>query len=157
MVQEFTTDEGVPLTEDVFEKGDRGFFPTFAEWVADGNAEQIFRSISAVANGIEILFTVPLNHTLFITSMSMSCMDVGVAAHGFAAMRKRGTEVEFLSIANDHGNIQAPTVSQNSNSFPMPLRFNQGEIIEIRVENFSSPQIRANFQGFLLPKKISIR
>jgi len=139
----------VPLTEDLTPQRPREYWPTVSEWVSDGKAEQIIINNSA-SGGTYSMYEVPANFTLFITSASLTQSSTG------------GAEVKMF-IGEDSGlrNFLACRLAQAgenavSNSFPMPLRVNSGENVRIRASGAGNTAF-GTFQGFLLPKKISIR
>lgn len=150
----------VVLDEDrVLEPKTRLFFPTFTEWVVDGNAEQVLRSVRDLV-GDQAIFGVPEKFTLFVTSAWVSAVEEdNVSIHSFASIGKiQGTKVtDFVGgwvdhVAGQHGGNMFASLS-----FPMPLRVETGERIWVKVQNFSLGLVSAGFQGFILPKKISIR
>jgi len=154
MVQEFTTDEGVPLTEDVIKKPPREFSATFAEWAAD-NVEQIFRSDNMIS-GNKTIYTVPDNFTLFITG----CYSQATCTSGAGQIRSGGLTIrspagEFIANLISSYINAALSSSSNSINFSMPIRVLQKEVVVVTA----SPNTSAvgAFFGFLLPKKISIR
>lgn len=137
------------LDKDVIRRPDREFFATFAEWVADGNAEQIIRQIGTPTSGGTI-YSIPKNFTLFITA---ACISI-TCTSGAPSQR-----IASIQLPDGQSIIQAAiqggfTAFSNAVSFPMPIRATSGNI---------TTQINANafgnfiIIGFLLPKKISIR
>jgi len=144
----------IPLTKNVIREPDRAFSATFMEWVADGNAEQIIKRGTSAG----VFYTVPENFTLFITSAFVSGHKTNAGGAGHFV----NLSIENLSGANpsvimslDLGNVAQVTWGSVSNSFPMPLRAEAGKLITITF--IPNVEGTAGFQGFLLPKKISIR
>lgn len=146
-----------PLDKSVIKEPPKPFSATFMEYVADGNAEQIHR----MANSAATLYTVPTNHTLFITSCFVSGLEVGnVNTHGEIQLLIKFASLDnimLLSTHVDHIAGQHGGSSELSLSFPMPVRVEQGSKIVSSLAGFTTPQARFAFLGFLLPKKISIR
>lgn len=158
-----TTDEGVPLTEDILKKP-REFVRTWLEWIADGNAEQVGKSgnITRGATGVQTLtiYTVPDNFTLFITSVWMG-MDNTAIGSGTASgsLRLLGP---FINLMSDNLNLGHAHGSHSSNSFTMPFKVESKGKVAINIEMVStgaptSVTTHGGFLGFLLPKKISFR
>jgi len=133
----------VPLEEDVLKKGVREFFPTFREWAADGNVEQIIRSRTTEGD----LFTVPSNFTLFITSAWLSA---NVVLGGTFSNMNISNRVAFLGV-----DCPIDQVSSITADFSMPIKVHEGEVITIGTGGVNTT--RGGFVGFLLPKKISVR
>jgi hypothetical protein len=143
----------------VLEPRSRQFFPTFTEWVADGNAEQVFVTSRSLASSTTI-YTVPDNYSLFVTSCWISATEEdNVSIHAFASIGKieGATVTDFLGVNVDHITGQHGGATAGSQSFPMPLKIQSGERMWITLDNFSNGNVSGGFQGFLLPKKISIR
>lgn len=143
--------ENVVLDEDVIKKPDREFFPTFQEWLGDGNVEQVtrFAFINGTTNSF---FTVPNNFTLFITSIWMSgnCAAAGAAQRD--AQLDLGDDSKIILGLRITG---AGTNQSNSLNYTMPLKVETGRVVRLSSDaNFA---VSCGFQGFLLPKKISIR
>ena len=142
----------IALTEDVVKKKPLVVSPTFMEWVADGNVEQITQARSNTL--ADTLYIVPDNFTLFITSafVSASC-TTGAPSNRSAILTIDGDEegkaILFASITGGY------TSANNAISFPMPFKVNSGQIVRgiLNVNTLG----RWGFIGFLLPKKISIR
>lgn len=132
----------VVLTEDVIKKR-REFFPTFREWVADGNADQIIRSRTSEGT----LFSVPSNFTLFITSAWLSA---NVVLGGTFSNMNISNRVSFLGV-----DCPADQVSSTTANYSMPIIAHEGEDIIIGTGGVNTT--RGGFAGFLLPKKISVR
>lgn len=141
----------VPLTEDVIKRPLREFSATFMEWAAD-NIEQIIVGKQQTGAGNTELYKVPDNFTLFITNATLNiwCTSGAPSARRGAISFRADTEF-ILRIQLLAGNS-----SENlSQSFPMPLKINSGDII--RVSSFANSNTFGLIKGFLLPKKISIR
>ena len=157
MVDQDLGESDVPLTEDVVKKPLREFSATFSEWAAD-NVEQIWIT-DRVTSG-RVLYTVPENFTLFITSGFIAGHSTAVGGtHGDLRLQFGTASKLFIIVACtvDHHTTAVGTASSMALSFPMPLKINQGEIVEIAITGVSNPFVVAGFTGFLLPKKISIR
>ena len=142
------------LDKDIIPDKAREFFPTIAEWVADGNAEQIIAS--AIANGV--MFTVPDNFTLFITSAFISDHTESTGADNDAQIQVRDETRLILATNTPHShtggnNHEHCCVAQ---TYPMPIKVESGATIEFRGLG-AGAHGTAGIQGFLLPKKISIR
>ncbi len=82
--------EEVPLTEDVIKQPARQLFPTASEWASD-NVEQIIEQTSSFATETKAFYTVPDNHTLFITSAWLSTACSVAAAQRRAILEATGT------------------------------------------------------------------
>ncbi len=139
----------VPLTEDVIKRPPSEFSATFMEWASD-NIEQVFKQGTA-AGASATLYTVPDNFTLFITSawVSVSCITGNPADRSGTILFNNSLRIIDTSI------YPGNTVNSNTLSFPMPLKINTKAVIEILSS--ANSRSRGGFQGFLLPKKISIR
>lgn len=151
-------ESNVPLTKDIVPEKPRVAFPTFAEWVSDGNAEQIVLDVGSERT----IYEVPDNKTLFITSCYITGAElanasthgnltISVSSGGFAE------ETNLLAIKIDHTAGQHGGANTASLSFPMPIRFVSGAIIKLIESGMTTPSMRAGFTAFLLDKKISIR
>lgn len=132
--------EDVPLTEDIIMKSRREFFPSFSEWVSDNNAQQILKS-RVVSGGV--IYTVPDNFTLFITS---AWLMLRAAAVGFMYITDENIDSFLGCTAN--GNT--------ASNFTMPIRVNAKQSITV-TSSVGNVDVAGGFTGFLLPKKISIR
>jgi len=146
----------------VLEPRGRTFFPTFAEWASDGNVEQVLRSREFDTDDF-FLYTVPENNTLFITSAFVSGMEQGNnSTHGGVAIKiiaPVGNKILFhlCAVDIDHTNGGHGGNRALSLAFPMPIRANSGERIQLDRTGMASGSTTGGFAGFLLPKKISIR
>lgn len=153
-------DSDVPLDDKrVLEPRQREFFPTFAEWASDGNIEQVTQTFDLGTT----FYTVPKNHTLFVTSVFLNGAEGGnVSGHAVVEMvlsnpPNNNDRFIFLSIRVDHTAGQHGGADSLSLSFPMPIRVEQDEIVNFLQGGFDTPLVKGAFSGFLLPKKISIR
>jgi hypothetical protein len=150
----------VPLDKDrVLEPRTREFFPTFAEWAADGHIEQILRSRTRVTIN-QTLYTVPENHTLFITSAWVTATETGnVSTHGEVRLdiSTSGFNRTILTTPVDHITGQHGGSTSLSLSFPLPVRIEEKNTIILVEAGITSPLLGGGFVGYLLPKKISIR
>ena len=154
----------VEIPPQVLEEPVRKFFPTFLEWVADGNAEQVGGSgnISRGATGAQSLtiFTVPENFTLFITSVWLGSDNAAPGA-GTATILFQVSS-PLLVLLTDNLNLSFASGSHASNSLTMPIKVSSGASVNIQLEMISSGApttviAHGGFTGFILPKKISIR
>ncbi len=146
-------DEEISLTKDVIKRPDREAFPTFLEWVADGNAEQILRNAFKSTSGSVTLFEVPENFTFFITSFNMSSENTAGGAGNVESLLRFSTTEALARIAHNMNEHDHVVLSQ---SYTMPVRVPSGQVIEISNIG-ASLNTSVVLQGFLLPKKISIR
>jgi len=116
----------VPLEKDIFKKPPAEFVKTWSEWVAQ-NRTQIMREISTGVTSETTVYTVPIGITFFLT-----------AIHGNLVINTTGDNAEIdFQVRDATGNLivkmlelQLPntkgaTVS-NSNTFVMPLKFEEG-------------------------------
>jgi len=143
----------VPLEEDVLKKPIRQFFPTFAEWVSDNNAEQINISAQQTGAGSTTVLTIAQNFTFFLTTAASFAMDTNnVASVRTGAISIGGVANSTLILAGVHA---AGDNFFGSVSYPMPIRVEAGQ--SIIVTSSANMNHRASITGFLLPKKISIR
>ena len=113
---------GAVLLKDVIPQAEREFFPTEAEWHAR-HTEQIkrFAEVTPASGTPQSIFTVPANHTLFVTYCWCTVRDA--AANGSSRIEGfNGAEV-YLSVFG--------TIGQQSASFLMPIKVNAGETIEL--------------------------
>lgn len=153
MVQDFTTDSEVPLTEDVLKEKPREFIKSFLEWIPDGNVEQIIKSANRSTIGSSTIYAVPKNFTLFITSIwqIITCTGVG------AATTRRSNILITGDIALQTLEIIAIGAQESmTQSFSMPLKISEKNIIIVNQQH-ANMRSQAGFIGFLLPKKISFR
>jgi len=139
--------EDTALTEDIF-KDPPKFINTRAEWAAD-NRLQIFNSKTALAGATEDLFAVPAKNTLFITACRLASKSTGAAAEA-ALWITPGIDdgvtflCELIFAANLHDSM--------SLSFPMPIKVEEGSIIQVDSTNSIS---KAQIFGFIVPKRIT--
>ena len=143
--------EDVILEEDILKKT-RDYVPSFLEWASDGNVEQVIKSFNRESAGTTIGYTVPNNFTLFITNMHLSS-EVIVAAPGVVQVSVKVRDDIVLAHLHNIGQGDHATSSFN---FPMPVRVDSGDTVSI-ITASSALKGSAQFVGFLLPKKISIR
>lgn len=145
-------DSPVPLDQNVVKRKPLIVSPTFMEWVADGNAEQIFIGAARTIAGTSSIITIPNNFTLFITSASLNivCTGVGAPTLRQGSIQIRGDTILAAQV------FAIGAANRDSNSFPMPLRISSNEAIEL-VLSANNARVVATIQGFLLPRKISIR
>ncbi len=145
-------DSPKPLTEDVVKIKPLTVAPTFAEWVSDGNAEQIILFKQQTGAGNTEMYKVPDNFTLFITNATLNTWcTAGAPSARRGAISFRADTNFILSVLLVAGN-SSENISQ---IFTMPIRVNSGDII--RVSSFAGSNTLALIKGFLLPRKISIR
>jgi hypothetical protein len=144
-------DSPIVLDRDVVKSKPLRVSPTFAEWVADGNAEQIIKTASIV-NTTSTLYTVPANFTLFITTSFLSSDNIAGGAGTTAAQLKIGSTIILRQLhslpAGDH--------TSTSQDYPMPLRVNPNDTVTLFSDS-ANLFVSGGFTGFLLPRKISIR
>lgn len=147
MVKDIFQGEDKILDEDVIKKQPREFQPTFSEWAAD-NVEQIIKSDTS-NNGSSAIYQVPVNFTLFITS----CFIAHLSSSASQAIIHLGNDSSIKNILVSRSKDQG---CNNSLSFLMPLKVSQGETIFL-TSTGAGNGANGGIQGFLLPKKISIR
>ena len=145
----------VPLDKNIIPEQPRIFFPTFAEWIADGNAEQIIRTATFTTPGATPIFTVPENFTLFITNLHLSSDITGGGAGNTQASIRLGVNDLIVPIRHTHVIASADHVV-SSLSCPMPLKVDSGDSVFLTV-GLGTMIASGQICGFLLPKKISIR
>lgn len=143
------------LTEDIVKRPKEPYKATFMEWLADGNAEQILKEQALAAATADItIYTVPKNFTLFLFAASLSVSNVSAAANVTNLYLRGANGVSILAVRT------IPTSGQGSmtQQFLSPLKVEEGETIYLNKNVASSDvKVTTTFQGFLLPKKISIR
>lgn len=100
----------------------REFFPTEAEWAAR-NQEQIIVNASASASNVP-LYTVPDNKTLFITSINLAARNDHATIANAASIGK--DPIDLISVT-----LRPDSVATASLSFPMPLKYNAGNVITL--------------------------
>ncbi len=137
------TGSDVSLEKDILKKGERVIFPTFAEWAADGNIEQVIRSRTSEG----VIFTVPQNFTLFITNAWISAT---IPLGGSFSNMNISDQTSFLNLDCDDGNTNTIFAS-----YSMPVVVHAGDFVQVGTGGVNTT--RAGFVGYLLPKKISIR
>jgi len=150
--------EDVPLTKDIFAKK-LDFFQTEAEW------SSIFRDqiwVTKQVNNLSAsddLFTVPAKNTLFISSAFIGAVAKKSGLDNTMTVRlkiDKGVGINTKVILAVGLSEEISTQASSSISFPMPLRVEEGETIEVEFGS-SSNKITATygFSGWLVPKKIS--
>lgn len=153
-------DEEIAITKDIIRPEPKDFTPTFSEWIAD-NGIQIIESKRGGTPSV--IYRIPENHTLFITSAFIAVIDqIDQSAHGHAQIQieniAAGLFKTILSAAIDHHTTASPTVGNNSISFISPLKVEAPFRIATNATGISnSATVEGGITGFLLPKKISIR
>jgi hypothetical protein len=146
-----------PLTKDDVAEPERAYFPTFQEWISDGNAEQIIKHASSLTASTDIvIYTVPKGYTLFITSAFLHCSNEGTGAAGASSPAGIfiGKADAYLFLAR----LLADKAQELTfaNSYTMPIRITSGMTVYVR-NPYATTDTLAGFTGFLLPSKISIR
>jgi len=130
----------VPLEEDILKKKIE-FLTTWLEFAAD-NFEQINRSVADRTVGDHILFTVPVNETLFITNTTLSAAittfstSISVDPRGFILLAAQGS--------GNHDFVA---------DYTMPIKVLGGERVRLAVG--SGHTAAASFTGFIVPKRIT--
>lgn len=145
-------DEEAILTKNLIQRPDREFIPTFLEWVPDGNVQQIFIHKADSGGALVNLYTVPKNFTLFITSahLDISCTAAGPSYRVARLIINKTTNVVLsTALTGQEDNASA------TQAYPMPLRVDSDDIVQLSTS--ASQNYQVQIQGFLLPKKISIR
>lgn len=142
----------VILDKNIVPDQPRESFPTFAEWVSDGNAEIVIQS--RLSGAADTLYTVPDNFTLFITSAFVTAMCNTGAPSQRSALLIIGNREENGTIIST-SIVGGNTSTTATLSFPMPIKINSKE--QVRGILNVGLDARWGFQGFLLTKKISIR
>ena len=151
------TGEDVPLEEDVLKEPKRVFFPTFLEWISDGNAEQILDNAQQSGSGSTTIFTTPENFTFFLTSVHLSSDAAGGGGAGSALCSVFfGANISIKRLLSHRHVLASPDHVTSSLAFTMPMKLNSGESIIIDNDSATFQSV-ANITGFLLPKKISVR
>lgn len=139
------------LTKDVLKPDPKDFVKTWSEWAGD-NLDRVIANNSIAASGTVVIFAVPVNSTLFLTSISM----VSAETSGVAGLETQSIEIRsptarllttLLMAAND---IQATSVS-----FPMPIKVEGGT--DVILGGSTGVTSHGHIQGFLVPKKIAGR
>ena len=147
----------VPLDKNIIPDRPREFFPTFLEWISDGNAEQILDNAQQSGTGETTIFTTPENFTFFLTSVHLSSDAAGGGGVSSAlATIFFGSSNSIKRLLSHRHVLASPDHVTSSLAFTMPMKLNAGESIIIN-NGHSTFQSVANITGFLLPKKISIR
>jgi len=132
----------VPLSEDILKKPIE-FVRTWVEWASE-NRQQIIRTAVAPSN----LFTVPDNNTLWITSAYVSANNSSVGDDAVSLGINNNFEIlRMRSLAGGSNNSL-------SNSFPMPLKVEEGLTISL---SSNATNTTAGFTGFIVPKQIAGR
>lgn len=153
-VGDISPDEKALTKEDILEQP-REFFPTFMEWVADRNAEQI----SKTKNSAGTIYQVPANKTFFMTGCFITAMETGaVNSHGSVWIQEgtAGSGKVFLNARIDHINAASGGAQAISRDFTMPIRVEAGVAIEMAVSGMTTPFATAHIDGFLLDTTISV-
>ena len=136
--------EDISLTEDIIKRKIE-FVKDWVQFQAD--EEPIIDSASRTGGGTTTMFTVPARNTLYITSAYISGINnnAGTIINAFLQIRQE----EFLRIA-----LVSLGVSNQSLSFPMPLKVEEGETVNFTIAVGQGTGF-AGFHGFLIPKKIA--
>lgn len=145
------------LEEDILKVKARQFFPTFAEWIADGNAEQIVRAAFSNDSTDKIIFAIPKNKTFFMTGCSLSTKNSDLGDQATGAQIRYGNVAPFTTFTLLTAETEAPGSGvANSINFSMPIKIEGGNTILLLSSGADSRQ-HGIIYGFLLDKKISIR
>lgn len=138
----------VPLEKDILRRP-KEFQLTWIEWSAQ-NRLQITTDLLVTA-GTNSLFVVPARNTFWLTSASITALrnQLGGETDCFAAIRNSQDTADILSVTlkidDSHANA--------SNSFPMPIKFEEESIVQIVATTDCSAQ--GVIQGFLEPKRLN--
>ena len=140
----------VPLTKNL-QVDKPPFNQTYYEWLATRGTQLTRHTSAPVSGGLETIYTVPEDVTLFITSAFL-CAAGDTAAPGIAEGNMIHTsgdiEQSFLSVI-----IHTHDGNSNSNSYPIPLRFESGTVIIVdSTEN--TLELVGGFTGFTVQKKL---
>jgi len=133
---------GVPIEKDILPT-EREFFPTYYEHLFKG-AKQIIKDDILIGGGTSTMYTVPLNHELYISSAHLSAESTGV---------------KIASINLSDGVVLLRTYvftnsAQNmSISYPIPLKIEENTVITLRGTD-ASIDCLGGFTGFLVKKPL---
>jgi len=123
------------------------YSPTWQEWAVQ-NGEQIFASDSQAGTGTTILRTVPDDKILFISSAWISAIHEGVAGTDIVCnLESQGKRILTILLDQNEG-------GQLALSFPMPLRIEGGQTVNIIVGGVA--EAFAGFVGFEIPQSLEI-
>ncbi len=147
----------VSLEKDILPPKPREFFPTFAEWISDGNAEQIVRNAFSNDGTDPVIFEVPVNKTFFMTGCSFVALNSDIGTQITTAQIRYGNASPFQTFLLLVVEARASgSNSSNSINFSMPIKIEGGNTI-VLTSSGSSSRNHGTIYGFLLDKKISIR
>jgi len=142
------TGSDVPLTDDILKKAPPQFILSWVEWHAI-NSLKIYRTATA-SGSTTVMFTVPINKTLYITDANMSTTDStgggGIKTGRMFADQEGANIIECVS----NGANSGENLSVN---LRMPMKIEEGGTISLIAP--SNSLVRGTFHGFELDKKIS--
>lgn len=103
----------------------REHYPTYAEWVSQGNREQIKIVGAGIAAGSNLIYSIPENKILFITGLILSGRDTAGAGRDYQVFFQypttAGSALAFI-------HVPANGSSSTSLNFSMPYRVNGSRI-----------------------------
>lgn len=124
------------------------FTPTFAEWGLL-NGEQI---IASADGNLGLLFAVPANEILYITSASLSQGDTTTSIGAKATIQIAGKGT-ILSVASSSTLTFVNSITQ---TYPMPIRVNGATNVVITGLDSGTSNVTGTIQGFLLSESLEI-
>lgn len=143
----------VPLEEDILKKEKLDFFPTWIEWATQNFQQILRRSTRFNTDTIVIMYTVPANRVLFITSAQLS----GESGTITSAQAPSGINILLAGVSNFILHLDITRNNRTATaaaSFPMPIKVEAG--IAVRLTPIGSAAgIVGSFQGFEIDKPIS--
>lgn len=143
MVKVYTSTGKYSPRFDTPELQTKEYSPSWCEY-ASSKFNQIFKTDVAIDDNNTILYVVPTNFVLFITSAYVT-LTTGVNAGGCAIDLLSQSGVDILATR-----ANANSQSSNSQIFPTPFRVASGD--SVVLDSFTvGCSSRAGFQGFLVP------
>lgn len=133
----------VPLEEDILKKPIE-FVNGWVEWSAQ-NREQIIRELDRTTGGSSNLFTVPANHTFYITNLVLDGLRNAVV----------GTTISLHFDGKDLLKLNLNPVDSKTTtiSYKMPIKLEAGSILTFSTN--STGVFFASVQGWIQPKRLN--
>ena len=143
-----------PLEENILKKK-LEFIKTWVEFQGE-QGEQVIRTTHSSSTVPTILFTVKKNETLFITSAWFISLTTGSDIFQLASLEITAPSRTSISkiFVFRHNTAIRSGIAPISTIFPMPLKIEQGNNIEL-VNEGSNITSSGGFTGFILSKRIT--
>ena len=145
------TGSDVPLEQDILKKKIE-FIQSWTEFAAQ-NFDQVIRSAQRGTAGNQVLFAVPENNTLFITSAwcSMIAHTIGGGTSTGGILIPNGVFLVGVVLTGTSAGLNS---NSNSLNLTMPVKIESGGLVQINNPD-TFKRTAAGFTGFLVPKRIT--